>query len=182
MRIFFPNMTNIIGRIENHSSLVPLLDLTKNYIEKQPPVSVKAHLDSIRTWTETVLGVRQKCIDNKSGKDFDTNELIEEKFGLAFTEFVKKLEESVFPKTFYKLFIWATDDFKSKPGLAYSFYHLCTILADKLKSTFVITVAVQMIGNIKEVLSYYSEYRVLNKKKNSLEMLAKVLKLINTIS
>ena len=183
MRIFFPNMTNIIGRIENHSSLVPLLDLTKNYIEKQPPVSVKAHLDSIRTWTETVLGVRQKCIDSKSGKEsFEMNEQIEEKFGLAFTEFVKKLEESVFPKTFYKLFIWATDDFKSKPGLAYSFYHLCTILADKLKSTFVITVAAQMIGNIKEVLSYYSEYRVLNKKKNSLEMLAKVLKLINTIS
>jgi hypothetical protein len=186
MRIFFPNMTNIIGQIENYASLIPLLNLTKNYIEKQPPITIKAHLDTIRTWSETVLMIRQNCIDSKHQKvcpEIESiNEEIEEKFALAFTEFIKKLEESVFPQTFYKLFIWATDDFKSKPGLAYSFYHLCTVLAVQLKSTFVVTVAVQMISNIKEVLAYYSEYRVLNKKKNVLQILSKVLKLINTVS
>ena len=130
--------------------------------------------------------IRQNCIDSKHHKinpEIESiNEEIEEKFALAFTEFIKKLEESVFPQTFYKLFIWATDDFKSKPALAYSFYHLCTVLAVQLKSTFVVTVAVQMISNIKEVLTYYSEYRVLNKKKNVLQIIGKVLKLINTVS
>ena len=113
LRIFLPAIIKSSEKIKSATKLTQVMNLTANYLEKQSPLSVKAHIDSVRSWSELVLSFRESSIDHS-----EKLKVFEQSFAKAFLEFVKKLEEQSFSMVYYKLFTFATSNFKERPLFA----------------------------------------------------------------
>ena len=187
LRIYFPALIKSIDKIENKASICSILNITSGYIKKQSPTLIKSHLDKIKNFSMKILKIRQDAADDEESAystDSAAFDQIEAAFSKLFLEFIKKLEESTFISTFYKIFIWATTDFTNKYWLAFSFYNISLTICENLKSIFVLNVGLQMTTNIKEILIFLSDFRRLNKasfKNDKFKSISVILNLVSSL-